>query len=127
MISKRRISFTAGVVILSIALGVLIPSAAPAIFAVNSHAARLSLANNDPTMMFWTNNVTNSLTPAQGQGILITVDNAYQCGPFGVQAQPYNGTLPRPSPFSASVSPGPGWTLVIIDAANSSYCHSINP
>jgi hypothetical protein len=139
------LAYTAGIISLSVLLGLTIPAVATSVAAINSHSTQLDLFPGSPGyqdhigpgyLTFWTNNATlASNLPPPGQTVTGTIGVGlangttyhYNCyWPNIVDREPA-GTLP-PKNLGGNESfttlPAPGYVLVVIDL--SQYCQLTN-
>jgi hypothetical protein len=127
VISRERLAYTAVLVSLSLVLGFIAPTVIPAVAAINSNSVQLTgLPSGGGFIAFWTNNASAILNPPPGAPSAYSIINetsvngqfiTYKCGPFGFETQPAGTSLPVPIGNR---------TLVVIQYANSPYCHQIN-
>ena len=145
MISRTRIAYTAGVVVVAAILGIAAPAFANSLSGINSHSA--TVYGNTTTypgspgyqdhvgpgyLTFWTNNLTLAQhIPPPGATVTGTMTDTlangttyyYDCfGPSIIQSEPASSGPPHMTGGSVSLNtpPGPGYVLVVIDL--SQYC-----
>lgn len=142
MISRTRLSYTAGVAFLAFLIGVTLPAFATSLSSFNSHSLSVNQLPGSPGykdhegpgyLIFWTKNATlaaNLPLPTRTVTGTVTIKNVngtvynYDCyGPDIVDTEPAGTTHPQLGgnfSFPFTTPPAPGYSLVIIDLSH--YC-----